>query len=84
MEYANNMQIYTAEARHQKGIQTNNFFCVGDQLGSVAQYVSGQLLQQSNITTKITLQKYQGMWQNQSLYKVPCQLVQEREEAEDR
>jgi len=61
MEYANNMQIYTAEARHQKGIRTI-FFCVGAQLGSVAQYVSGQLLQQSNNTTKITLQKYQGMW----------------------
>jgi hypothetical protein len=62
MEYANNTQIYTAEARHQKDIRTNKFFCVGDQLGYVAQYVSGQLLQQSNNTTKITLQKYQGMW----------------------
>jgi len=62
MEYANNMQIYTPEARNQKDIRINNFFCVADQLGSMAQYVSGQLLQQSNNITKLTLQKYLGMW----------------------
>jgi hypothetical protein len=50
----------------------------------MAQYVLGQLLQQSNNITKITLQKYKGMWQNYRLYKVPCQLVYEKEEDEDR
>jgi hypothetical protein len=62
MEYANNMEIYTAEARHEKDIRKNNFFCIADQLGSVTQYISGQLLQQCNITRHFALQQYHGVW----------------------